>query len=83
MRQAGSAAGREKFRGESAPPRCVEAVMGLLATKQDDGSVIIRAGRAWVQFDAADLQQLYAYAADRPTIQRYPVTAPKSPQTDE
>jgi hypothetical protein len=39
--------------------------------KQDDGSVIIRVGRAWVQFDAADLQQLYAYAADRPTIQMH------------
>lgn len=48
--------------------------------KQDDGSVIIRAGRSWVQFDAADLQQLYAYAADRPTIQRYPVNGPESTQ---
>jgi hypothetical protein len=30
-----------------------------------------------MQFDADDVQQLYAYAADRPTIQRYPM-APKT-----
>lgn len=54
----------------------------IKATKTDDGSVIIRAGRAWLQVDADDLHQLYAYAADRPTIQRY-VMAPESPQSDD
>ena len=54
----------------------------IKATEQTDGSVIVRAGRSWVQFDAADLQQLYVYAADRPTIQRY-VVAPESPHTDK
>jgi len=50
---------------------------------QSDGSVIVHAGRSWMQFDADDLQQLYTYAADRPTIQRYGVAAPESPQTGE
>ena len=35
-----------------------------------------------MQFDVDDLQRLYAYAADRPTIQRYPVNAPESPLSD-
>lgn len=46
----------------------------IKAFKQDDGSVIIRAGRAWLHMDADDLHQLYAYAADRPRIQRYAAT---------
>lgn len=50
----------------------------IKATKQADGSVIIRAGRAYLQLDAADLHELYAYAADRPTIQRF-LMAPKMP----
>jgi hypothetical protein len=33
-----------------------------------------------MQFDADDLQQLYAFAADRPTIQRFPM-APECPLT--
>jgi hypothetical protein len=55
----------------------------IKATKHSDGSVIVHAGRSWMQFDADDLRQLYAYAADRPTIQRYPVMAPESPETGE
>jgi hypothetical protein len=47
----------------------------IKATKHDDGSVIVRAGRSWVQFSAADLHELYAFAADRPTIQKYPSMA--------
>jgi hypothetical protein len=52
----------------------------IKATKHDDGSVIVHAGRSWMQFDADDLQQLYAFAADRPTIQRFPM-APECPLT--
>lgn len=53
----------------------------IKATKQTDGSVIVHAGRSWMQFDADNLHELYAYAADRPTIQRYPVmAAAESPQ---
>jgi len=55
----------------------------IKATKHHDGSVIVHAGRSWMQFDVDDLQRLYAYAADRPTIQRYPVNAPESPLSDE
>lgn len=45
----------------------------IKATKQEDGTVVIRTGRGCVRLDATELHQLYAYAADRPTIQRYPV----------
>ena len=51
----------------------------IKATKQSDGSVIVHAGRSWMQFDADDLQRLYAYAADRPVIRRYPVVGTESP----
>ena len=55
----------------------------LRATKHSDGSIIVRAGRSWVQFSADDLNELHAFASGIPTIQRYPVPAPESPQADE
>jgi hypothetical protein len=54
----------------------------IKATKQGD-DVIIRTGRACVRLDAEELHRLYAYAADRPTIQRYPVNGPTMPLTGE
>lgn len=45
----------------------------IKATRQEDGSVIVRAGHTWIQFNADELQQLYVYAANLPTIQHFPV----------
>jgi hypothetical protein len=39
--------------------------------------VTIRIGRTCVRLDANELHELYAYAADRPTIQRYAINAPE------
>jgi hypothetical protein len=52
------------------------------ATRQSDGSCVLRCGSNHIALDADQLRQLYAYAADRPTIQRYAM-APKSPHSDE
>jgi hypothetical protein len=35
-----------------------------------------------MQFDADDLQRLYAYAAGRPSIQRYAVGGTESPASE-
>jgi hypothetical protein len=45
----------------------------IKATKQSDGSLVIRSGRAHLRLDAAELDELHAYARDKPRIQRFPV----------
>lgn len=47
----------------------------IKATQQEDGTVIVHAGRSWLQFGPEDLHELYAYAIGQPTIQRYPANA--------
>jgi hypothetical protein len=54
-----------------------------VATADELSQPSFTAGRSWMQFDADDLQQLYAYTADRPTIRRYPVTGTESRLSDE
>jgi hypothetical protein len=50
----------------------------IRAGKLDDGTIVIRCGRAWLQVDEDDLRRLYRFSAGRPSIARYPVMAPHS-----
>jgi hypothetical protein len=54
----------------------------IVAIKQSDG-VVIRTPAAWIRLTDAELDRLFAFANDRPHIQRHPVMASESRQGDE
>ncbi len=49
----------------------------IVAQKRADG-IVLRTSAAWLILSSAELDRLFAFATNRPHIQRYPV-APKQP----
>jgi hypothetical protein len=54
----------------------------IVAQKKTDG-IVLRTSKAWLLLSGAELDRLFAFLRDKPTIQRYPVQASESPQSDE
>jgi hypothetical protein len=55
----------------------------ISASKRPDGGVLIRSPKAWLQLSGAEIDRLIGFVRNEPHIQRYPVMAPESPETDE
>jgi hypothetical protein len=55
----------------------------IVVHKLGDGGVVIRSQEWLLPLTLEHVRRLAGFALGRPTIQRYPVTAPESPQTGE